>query len=104
MAYFPAHQGSFEWQHNHLVKGCQKHPQPPAVPGPGLPSAGRKMEPCLVYPGIQALKTTAAFPFAGSTSSEAEQVPQKHTDEHAHTYTRRILTWLATYLLDCHKA
>ena len=82
-----------------LLRDVRSSHQPLAAPGPGLPPGGRKLEPCLVHLGTQSSNTTAAFPFAGSTSSEAEHVSQTHTHTrtHAHTHTQRTLTWLTIY-------
>jgi len=41
--------------------------------------------------------TAATFPFAGSTSSEAENVSQRHKHGHRHTCKQRTLPWLATH-------
>lgn len=66
-------------------------------PGPSCPAAGARPE--AHDPGVSAQAEGRGFPFAGSTSSEAEHVSQRHVDTpwgHRHSHGCGYIRWPQT--------
>lgn len=78
-----------------IMLSCYKCSPAPAAPGLGIPPAWL-LEPSSGDPGsLSRLRDMAdAFPFAGSTSSKAEYISQRHIDTHScgHTHSQRTPT------------